>query len=324
MLFGRSIGEAVLIRIASEYWVAIDSMLAQREAVSLRYLRTRGIDPSHIRVVVATHWHTDHVLGLDQIVSAAPDARFMYPDVHSRAQLRQLAAAGEKLASWEQPAPGQGFAAILRALVRRPAKPISSSMTIAERGSVRLLALSPTDHAVASGLTALGTELAGTVRGRSARIPRPNATSIAAFLVAGQHCAVLGADLVDHPTYGWDQAIRETTGQRGKVRSRLLKVPHHGSQGADAASIWSCLMECASHGAISPYRPSGLPRASDLDRLRNNGCTPHVASHTGPSSATADWLAAVGPDVTVIDPGDTAVLHFRPDNAGWQVVRELL
>lgn len=311
------------MRITDDRWVAIDSMLAGGEAVALRYLRHRGVDPSHIEIILATHWHSDHILGLDQLVTAAPNARFMYPNVHSTTQLKQIAAAGEKYASSTRPAAGQAFAAVLRALGNRPAKPVGSSTVLIQHRSVRLLTLSPTDHAVAQGLTALGAHLDRLRAGRPVRIPKPNATSVAAFLVASTHCAVFGADLIDHPLYGWDRAVIETEGQRGSTRGRLLKIPHHGSKGADATSIWSDLMDHRSVGGVSPYSPSRLPSRADLRRVAGRGCIPHVASTTAGFGAAASHVAALGPDVEVDDSG-TMALRFTPVAAGWDVHPELI
>ncbi|MBI4600909.1 MAG: MBL fold metallo-hydrolase [Planctomycetes bacterium] len=58
--------------------MVVDSCLdrADGEPVALKYLREMPVDAAAaIELVVATHWHSDHIQGIASVLEAAPYAR---------------------------------------------------------------------------------------------------------------------------------------------------------------------------------------------------------------------------------------------------------
>ena len=65
-LFGPGYGECVLLHLGFSDWVIVDSCLNKDKSPPvLEYLRALGQDPAQVvKLVVATHWHDDHIGGL--------------------------------------------------------------------------------------------------------------------------------------------------------------------------------------------------------------------------------------------------------------------
>lgn len=79
-LFGPGYGESALIHLGANEWVVVDSCSNNQSGVTapLDYLRRIGVDPARaVRVIVATHWHDDHVRGLSNVVRSCVDAHFV-------------------------------------------------------------------------------------------------------------------------------------------------------------------------------------------------------------------------------------------------------
>ena len=78
-IFGPGRGECILLHLGVNEWCVVDSCMARgtREPVALEYLRSLNNDALNgLKLVVATHWHDDHIGGLASLLRLAPHARF--------------------------------------------------------------------------------------------------------------------------------------------------------------------------------------------------------------------------------------------------------
>ena len=77
-LFGPGYGESVVLHVGDGVWVIVDSCIDDDGvARALPYLEGIGLDPAQVVVlVVATHWHDDHIRGLAKLVEACDQATF--------------------------------------------------------------------------------------------------------------------------------------------------------------------------------------------------------------------------------------------------------
>ncbi len=77
-VFGPGYGESIVLHVGNGAWIVIDSCLdPDGRPHALRYLESIGVDPSTtVRLIVATHWHDDHVRGLAQMVETCREAAF--------------------------------------------------------------------------------------------------------------------------------------------------------------------------------------------------------------------------------------------------------
>ena len=79
-IFGAGVGESILIHLGGQNWIVIDSLLYghNENPPTLEYLHLLNLEPSVVlRLIVATHWHDDHIRGLRRILAAAPSSRFI-------------------------------------------------------------------------------------------------------------------------------------------------------------------------------------------------------------------------------------------------------
>ncbi|MCY4385175.1 MAG: MBL fold metallo-hydrolase [Nitrospinae bacterium] len=77
-LLGPGYGESIVLHVGGGAWVLVDSCLDEKGTPrSLRYLENMDIDPAEsVELIVATHWHDDHIRGMTQMVEVCDKATF--------------------------------------------------------------------------------------------------------------------------------------------------------------------------------------------------------------------------------------------------------
>ena len=82
-LFGPGIGECATVHIGDGKWIIVDSCAnpQTKEPAVLEYFELLRVEPEQaIKLVVATHWHEDHVAGIAKILRRATNANFVCSD----------------------------------------------------------------------------------------------------------------------------------------------------------------------------------------------------------------------------------------------------
>jgi len=74
--FGPAYGESLLVHLGEGEWMIVDSCKKGDRLPVLDHLAAMGVDAAAVKLVVATHWHDDHVRGISEVVTACPNARF--------------------------------------------------------------------------------------------------------------------------------------------------------------------------------------------------------------------------------------------------------
>jgi hypothetical protein len=258
----------------------VDSCIdyASRTAPALEYLQSIGVNPSTaVRLILATHWHDDHVRGLAQILgectsalfacsaalkpdeiiegigSLSSDERFLaqtsgVKEMHQA--LRSIRSAGRPNAKW---------AIVDRTLWVREGKRLLPS---------RVHVLAPSDGEV---LAASHTIAALLRAGQERRVPRPerNEGSVVLWVQIGAAGLLLGGDLEETNDLqtGWT-AVADC-GSRPSGRSQVFKVPHHGSRNAHQDRVWDEMLIPQPHAVLAPWSlgHSHLPTNDDIARI---------------------------------------------------------
>ena len=283
-MFGPGIGECIVAHLGHGDWIVVDSCLNRqtREPIALEYLKSLNVDVrSRVKLVVATHWHDDHIKGISKVLRAAENARFVDSAAYDAIQLARVVELGSKTGG--NASVTEEYAAIYQILKERRKRgeqrdAVGPVHALANR---KLLSLAGADRIVKSDVTALSpsdgtynrarTELIqalSTIRARRRPARQgPNQLCVVLWLKVGVIQAMLGADLEHVPgaTEGWKAII--DSDERPDGRSGIFKVPHHGSKNADCPECWDSLLANQTVAVVTPYAPSKLPGKLDIDRL---------------------------------------------------------
>lgn len=289
-IFGPGYGECVLVHLGAGEWLIVDSCLDQRSQrqPALAYLEAIGVDPaSAVTTVLVTHWHTDHVRGVSEIVRECVSAEFwMSQALRSPELLLATRRFGSDRASKHNPF--REFYAVIEMLeVRKqggtgaPAAAIAGARTVlwrrpAAAGSpdCEVLALSPSPASVMDALAALASQFPDALQEVPYDVdePAPNEAAVAVAVRVGGARILLGSDLEDPPPAdrGW-KAILASPLQPDQPAA-VFKVAHHGSHNADNDDVWNQLLEPEPWAVITPFRRGvmPLPRPSDIERIQQH------------------------------------------------------
>lgn len=277
-------GECVLVHIGDGDWIVIDSCRERQSGgpIALEYLNRLGVDvASRIKLVVATHWHDDHIQGLADVLRFAKAAKF----VNSAAHLFQDLLRVVKLGATAPPASAatREFDEICKILRQRriegerkeaigPIHAAANKKLLSAASADRCLiaeihSLSPADGVFSLAAAELQNALTAIQQRRRPINQDPNQFCVVLWLKVGVLNVLLGADLeyVSGATEGWRAII--SSGERPPGRAKFFKVPHHGSANADCPECWTDLVELSPIAILTPYSPSKLPKPADITRL---------------------------------------------------------
>ena len=288
-VFGPGVGECIVAHLGDGDWIVVDSCIDKQTGrpIALDYLQSLGVDvASQVKLVVATHWHDDHIGGLASILRVAKSAKFVDSAAYMLEQLVQIVLLGA-----ETPGPSSAtiqYKEIIEILKERrdageraaavgPVRASANKKLLALTGIGRsveaeVVALSPSDGVLNHTRNYAAAELS---RARSVILDRrrpalqgPNQLSVALWLKVGALDVLLGADLEHVPgtTEGWQAII--ASAERPTGRSGFFKVPHHGSENADCPDCWATLLLEEPIAVLTAYTRSNLPRPMDIARLR--------------------------------------------------------
>lgn len=270
-IFSRGIGECIILRAPSGKWIVIDSLLNQeKEPVALRYLKDIGVSLTDVSLVVASHWHDDHIRGLSEVVDACENARFAYSlvlcgDEFKTAVLKLRPAAIPGATSGVKELDKIG-----RLVQAHPERRLlaSANTVLAEEDGVRVEALSPSHDDVQNFLEDIAR---WTANGAMKVVTKPvrNDTSVVTVIHIGDEMFLLGADLeVRGALSGW-QGVHDLA-WRDRGKSIFFKIAHHGSITGHYDDVWANLLIADACAAVTPYSRGvkKLPSEADLERIR--------------------------------------------------------
>jgi beta-lactamase superfamily II metal-dependent hydrolase len=273
---GPGFGESSLIHVGDGNWIAVDSCVDSSTQLSrvLSYFEKIGISPASLRMIVATHWHDDHIRGLSQLVEAAPGADFVCSAAVQTREFYTLVASAKRTLT-ATPSGVAEMAKILDLIESRQGHngttqrtPIWAKenlllfdSTVGSR-VVRLHALSPSDWSMTRAWQSLG-RLVPTLMQPKRALPAPgaNESSVVLWLVIDDVCALFGADLEEtvNSATGWKRVVANPlrTGH-----GAVIKVPHHGSMNAVNTDVWRTMLVSDPVAVIVPFRKGDvvLPR----------------------------------------------------------------
>ena len=268
-LFGPGYGECALLHIGNENWVIVDSCLnAESQPAALTYLRALGSNPAErVRLIVATHWHDDHIRGMGSLVEVCGNASFCCAAVLCQEEF--LTVVGALGGSHVYPTGSgiQEFRKVLSLLEERSTKPVYAiaNRRIFNRDGCEVWALSPSDEEFEAFLRDIG-HLLPKERETKRRIPSlaPNRVAVVLLIKIDETVILLGSDL---ERQGWLKILDSY--ERPNCKASVFKIPHHGSENAHDDRVWNEILHSEPIAALTPWRRGGsaLPKMSDVQRI---------------------------------------------------------
>lgn len=281
-VIGPGYGETVVLHLGDGSWIVVDSCRDDDGTPkSLVYLDEIGVDASRqVLLVVATHWHDDHIDGIAETVAVCSRAVFCCSGVLRKTEFLTAVAAFDEN---EPFITGSGMRELrevfdnLGATERVPVFALADRR-ILQTKETEVWALSPNDRRFRDFLRSIG-QMIPDVTEATSRMPTPgaNAMSVVLDVRAGDAEVLLGADL---ERSGWKAILNSRT--RPELRAGVFKVPHHGSADADEPSVWKSILDFDAHAVLTPWTLAGrvLPTTTDVRRILSR--TPHAWTSAPP------------------------------------------
>lgn len=275
-VFGPGYGEAIVIHIGNGKWIIIDSCFHPdlSDPTPLAYLRELKVDVAKdVALIVASHWHDDHIRGLSRIVEACISAKFVCPAAMVG---KEFLALGETYAAQnlEGMSGAKEFIRIHALLANRTLIHAIANRRLLSVGpsgkfssNVQLFSLSPTDSVMGKFLK-LATSLISPRTSPKTIAITPNHVAVVLQLLIDSESILLGSDLED-TTHGWRMIIEDTA--RPQDASIAFKVAHHGSTTGHNDGIWNKMLVRNAYAFLTPFArgKTVLPTPSDIARVRN-------------------------------------------------------
>jgi beta-lactamase superfamily II metal-dependent hydrolase len=310
-VFGPGFGECIAIHLPGGKWILVDSCRnSEGQPATLAYLREMGVEAgSDVAMVVASHWHFDHVDGIAELVRECQSAE---PVISQALQARELLAF-TKASQYLGPTAPRSIEELRRLTdVVDAASPIRYITTAQAR--LKLLesrygtlissvdALSPSPASVSIAMRQLSQSRLEA--GRELEAPRAdhNSACVVLRIRSGDVGILLTSDLETRadPARGW-LAVVDASGAEAH-RSEVIKISHHGSINGDADVIWSHLLAEAPMGIVTHFHNGSvhLPSRGQLEAIA--GRCSGLFSTSGPAwtpmaltaEAAAELLAQGG------------------------------
>jgi hypothetical protein len=282
-VFGPGFGECSLMHIGAGNWIMIDCCIdsATKQPAALAYLNEIGVNLAEsVKLVIATHWHDDHIRGMASVLSACSKARFCSSAALSRREFLDAMTAYDQRHGLVAGSGTSEICRVLDVLAQRRGQPAIRAIAnrkifafgadlTGHKQRCEVHALSPSDAQFELALRDIGNMVpkAYTPK-RRAPAQTPNHLSIVSWVSLGPVSFLFGADLEEagDPQLGWS-AILSLAG-RPPGKARFFKIPHHGSSNAHVDDVWKDMLVPHPYAVLTPWnRSRGLPTRADVARI---------------------------------------------------------
>lgn len=343
-VFGPGCGECIVLHLGNDEWVVVDSCVdaESKRPVALDYLKRLGVDvATKVSLVVATHWHDDHIGGFGALFEACKSAKFACSMALKCSEWESLV---EIYKNYVQ-AGGSGVDELGRAMreLKRRGQPREvvaphfciTGLPLRDRHEplpARVTCLAPSNAAVATMQLKMRQELVPKVNGRRLRVPAlsENDCAVVLAVTVGAASVILGADLEERkrPGLGW-QVILDEYPPDGE-RFTGFKIPHHGSKTGHHPETWGRLMRSEAWAAVTPFnrQKEPLPKPADCARILAMTENAYITAPPGLAKfkhrepavqrTAQEATLAIGPE-----PGKQGHIRFRRSatakSADWKV-----
>jgi len=285
-LLGPGYGESIVLHVGEGVWILVDSCVGEGGTPRvLQYLESIGVDPAEaVGLIVATHWHDDHIRGIANLVEVCSQATFCCASALCEKEFLTVADALER----RRPSfISSGLREIHNVISRLMQTRSSPKLALADRrlfvqGNCEIWSLSPSDQAFQRFLRSIS----GLVTNRGGRgemrVPdlSPNKVAIALWVRVDDVTMLLGSDLEKR---GWTEILQSR--QRPTAKASVFKIPHHGSESADAPEVWEHMLDFDPTAVLTPWRRGGraVPNQREVELILSRTSKAYVTARSSSS-----------------------------------------
>ncbi len=292
LLFGPGYGESILAHLGNDHWIIVDSCIdsPSKDPAPLKYLESIGKNPADVvDIIIATHWHDDHIRGISKILEKCEKAKFCAAGALEKEEFISVVTRHEENNMQMKVRSGvREMSKVYEILDHRGSSGIPPKKAIADRilhritrsesllaEDVEIYSLSPSDKQIENFYQTIGSMVppVGVTR-QSIPSPSINDISVVILIKIGEFSILLGSDLEETSDLqtGWS-VILNSTG-RPQEKASIFKVPHHGSENGHHQGIWEEMLAEKPIAILSPFNrgKTKLPQDRDIERIK--GLTP--------------------------------------------------
>jgi len=330
-IFGPGYGEALVIHLGGGVWVLIDSCIEPSSKIpaALFYLNDINISTDDVRIIIASHWHDDHVKGMAALVKACTNAELIISGVfNDKESFAFLCAYGDKSCASQSGGTRELFQAVN--IQEAPVFAFQRSIILEENiqgRDMRVMAFSPTNGALVKSKLHLAKYLPKAKDEPINFAPdlKPNMEAIVVHIDLGDDAILLGSDLENLLDVGWGSVTTDRICSKMKNAS-VYKVAHHGSKTGDHPDIWNILLKPKPVAMLAPFLNGNvkLPTDSDTNRIKGKVSSAYISSGASKkpnlSNDVLRRLSDIGKNISQVNSGFGAV-RFRKqlDSTDWKV-----
>ena len=275
-IFGPGFGEAIAVHVGGGNWLLVDSCIDPdaKLPASLAYLNKIGVLSNQVKIILASHWHDDHVRGISDLAKYYPDADFMLSAALNNKEAAAFVSAHNGTIA---PSLSRGTNELYNAIKQRdkviPVMQRSAVLELTTNGrNVRVAALSPVPEAFSQSIANFAQYLpqkTGESPINHAPELKPNLEAVAIHIDFDGDAALLGSDLEEHHSCGWS-AVVENEWCGAKKPGSAYKVAHHGSRTGEHSKIWASLLTPNPTVCMTPFNQGSVKLPTDEDKIRIN------------------------------------------------------
>lgn len=287
-VFGSGYGESIVVHVGNNEWIIIDSCLDTENGrpCAINYLESLGVDmATAVKHVFASHWDTDHIRGLAEIVRLSKNATFHVSGALDVGEFLTLLYGQADLGGLSQRAVTE-FLEIIEELKRRKeanagAIPLefATESKLIERDKIfidrkfahrEIITLSPSSAAIMRGQKGIASLIPGYGQPRTdvTRLKNNNHTSVVMWIKVAETGLLLGSDLeeIRRSDDGWENVVNLRTRPDG---AKFFKIPHHGSETGHHERVWQEMIDRSHISVVTSFNHGKvrLPYIEDIRRI---------------------------------------------------------